>query len=438
MYACAVRPNCTIPGSGIVEFNGDPDIDGIGFIAAFFATSFLTIIVLAATYITSDPRRFADNGFSKLDELVVDHLQTLGTKIAIRTSINVRTQTKENFDESLRKATLVLSDQQLLTGTAMAIAGLIRHCDITQYHFDTVLSLVLAAAVAHIMTFSLIKDYISQNSFFRIWRAVAMALFGALCFGIFIVAGNNNWVKVYGLPAQCGYDNLGEGFGPPASASLGLLYWFFIQGYSYSLTVLVPTSTKLRTFNHILNATAYFAQICKYLAVASKYADFRQEKCQKSIPVEPGLVVINLRLSYFKTKMHRLSYRAWSFASKFTKLSHAAVYGACQVFSSYLFNISWAFCNIIGSAKNTISQRKTAAENGMRGSENQWGYGQLLSVLLLVPLVSTVINPFFDNPVLADSENASVVSSEGVEEQTSTPLHEVGDTATECYDPPEQ
>jgi hypothetical protein len=44
---------------------------------------------------------------------------------------------------------------------------------------------------------------------------------------------------------------------------------------------------------------------------------------------------------------------------------------------------------------NVISQRKVATEKGMRGNENQWGYGQLLSVLLLVPLVSAVINPFF-------------------------------------------
>jgi hypothetical protein len=370
-------------------------LTGVKFVTAFFTASFLTIIVLAATYITSDPRRFADNGFSKLDEVFVSHLQETGTKVAIKTSFSVHAQTKENFYEALRKAALVLSDQQLLTGTAMGLAGLIKHCEITQYHFNTVLNLILAAAVAHTMTFTLIEGYISQNSFFRIWRAVAMVIFGALCFGIFIVVGNNNWMKVYGLPAQCGYDGLGDGFGLPASASLGLLYWFFIQGYSYSLTVLVPASTTLRVFNDILSPTTYLVQICKYLALASMYFDAGRAKCQKSMSIEPGLVVVNLRFPYLKTKMHRLRYGAWSFVSIFTKVLHGLVYGAVQVWSSYAFVLSWAFYTLIASTANIILQRKTAAENGMQGNEDQWGYGQLLSVLLLVPLVSAVVNPFF-------------------------------------------
>jgi hypothetical protein len=39
---------------------------------------------------------------------------------------------------------------------------------------------------------------------------------------------------------------------------------------------------------------------------------------------------------------------------------------------------------------------------------------------------------------LVDSDSASVVPSEGDKERTSTLLQEVGDTATDHYDPPEQ
>lgn len=368
------------------------------FIAAFYTASFLTVIVLTATYITSDPRTFTNFGFCKLDENFVRSLQELGTNIAIRISFKVRPRTKENFYEALRKATLVLSDQQLLTGVAMAVAGLIKHCEITQYHFNTVINLVLAATVAHSMTFSFISDYIFQNSFFRIWRALAMLLLGALCMGILIVTGNNNWLSVYGLPAQCGYDNLGDGgFRPPATISLGLLYWFLVRGYAFSFTVLIPTSKAVQLFCVFLSSAFWLAKICKYLTIISTYFDLKLANCWKSMLVEPGLVVVSLRYPHFKKTMQQLSYGAWSVVSIFTKLLHALVYGIAQVWASYAFSLCWTCYTLAGSAELIAFQRKTATENGMRGNQNRWGYGQLLSVLLLVPLVAAVINPFFGN-----------------------------------------
>jgi hypothetical protein len=91
MYTCPVRPNCTIPDSYIVNFDADPDIDGIGvsslatshvlgklcltktkFIAAFYTAAFLSVIVLSATYLSCDPSTFNNFGFHKLDESVID------------------------------------------------------------------------------------------------------------------------------------------------------------------------------------------------------------------------------------------------------------------------------------------------------------------------------------------------------------------------------
>ncbi|KFZ04171.1 hypothetical protein V502_10354 [Pseudogymnoascus sp. VKM F-4520 (FW-2644)] len=403
MYACAVKPSCTIPPSWIIKFDADPDIDGIGFIAAFYTASFLTVIILTATYITSDLGTFTNFGFCKLDENFFAYKQ------------------KKNFHEALRKATLVLSDQQLLTGVAMAIAGLIKHCEITQYHFNTVINLVLAATIAHSMTFSFIADYTSENSFFRIWRALAMLLLGALCMGIFIVTGNNNWLSVYGLPAQCGYDNLRDGFSPPATISLGLLYWFLIRGYAFSFTVLIPTSKAAQLFSVFLSSAFWLAKICKYITIISAYFDSKLANCWESMSVEPGLVVASLRYPHFNKTMQQLSYGAWFFVSIFTKLLHASVYGIAQVWASYAFALCWTCYTLAGSAELIAIQRKTATENGMQGSQNQWGYGQLLK-----------------NPPLGDSDSASVKSSEGAQDQISTPPEEVGNTAPESYYPPEQ
>jgi hypothetical protein len=86
------------------------------------------------------------------------------------------------------------------------------------------MSLCLAASLAHSMTFSFVGHYITQNVFFRTWRAIAMIIFGALLCVILAMTGSNNWNEVYGLPALCGYINLGQNLGPPATISLTILY----------------------------------------------------------------------------------------------------------------------------------------------------------------------------------------------------------------------
>ena len=115
-----------------------------------------------------------------------------------------------------------------------------------------------------------------------------------------------------------------------------------------------------------------------------------------SIPFVAGISTVKLyAYPRFQKTIHQLSCIAWSFPSTFAKLLHALVYGIGQVWSSYGFSLCWTCLILIESVNFMRFQREAATENGMRQSENQWGYGQLLSVLMLAQLVIAVINPFF-------------------------------------------
>lgn len=367
-------------------------LTGVKLIYSFYAASFLTVIVLTATYITSDPSTYTNFGFCKLDEIFVGYLQSLGTEISMKIPFKVSTRTKENVYESLKKAILVLSDQQLLAGMVMAVIGLVKHDEITKYHFNTVINLILAATITHYMTLGFTEEHIFQSSFSRTGRALVVLLFGALFRGICIVIGSNDCIWVYGLPAKCEFNEYT--YGPPATISLGWLRWFIIRGCACSLTVLIPTSQGLKRFRAILGSAFWLEQISDYLAKTSMYYDLKLAKCWYSMSAEP---VVPLRYSSFMKAIHQLSYGALFVASISTKLLHALVYGYTQVWSSYGFSLCWTCYILASTAKLIILQRKIATDKGMRRNEDKWGYVQPLSITLLALLVVIVINPFFGN-----------------------------------------
>jgi len=194
-------------------------------VASFYVAAWATVLMVAIAYFVSAPEAFDNDGFSKLDHWLVGTVQfwirTLFSRL-FRRPMNPRLSTKTL--ETLHKAILVLSDQQLITGLAISLVGLARICQISQYHFNTVINLAFAANLAHSLTFSFVEEYVTGNVFFRTWRAVAMLLFGVLLFGMMIVRGGNDWLNWYGAPALCGYQNLGQSFAPPASTCLVLVF----------------------------------------------------------------------------------------------------------------------------------------------------------------------------------------------------------------------
>jgi hypothetical protein len=235
-------------------------------IAAFYIAAWFTIFLLAVTYLTAVPDEFDNFGFSKLDIRIVRNFQACIRAACFKLfRRDVRFRAGEKTTKALRKAILTFSDTQLVTGVSIGIVGLARLCEITQYHFTTVMSLCLAASLAHSMTFSFVGHYITQNVFFRTWRAIAMIIFGALLCVTWAVTGSNNWNEVYGVPALCGYTILGQNLGPPATISLTILYWFLLRGWAYALTVLFPGLVQAKWILFVLSTTWWMARLCDVL-----------------------------------------------------------------------------------------------------------------------------------------------------------------------------
>ena len=74
----------------------------------------------------------------------------------------------------MEKFTLALSDQQLVTGLAVLIAGFYKRCTMSAYHFSIVISLAWLSSTVHLSTLVVLRDYSIQQPFLRSFRVVGM------------------------------------------------------------------------------------------------------------------------------------------------------------------------------------------------------------------------------------------------------------------------
>lgn len=120
---------------------------------SFIATALLTFGAIINGYLSDS---LPDTTLNRLDRFVLGKLaQTCRTpwqriKVALGQAhftqrqppdpTAVRTARKRRQD-ALRRFVLALSDQQLVTGLAILIAGYIKRCSMSQYHFNIVKAL---------------------------------------------------------------------------------------------------------------------------------------------------------------------------------------------------------------------------------------------------------------------------------------------------------
>lgn len=363
------------------------DLTFLQVITSFYVSAWITVLVLAVEYIIAPPAEFANYGRSQFDKRFIKTIQNVS-----------KMKSKPKTRKALQKSILLLSDQQLITGISIAVVGLARLCQITQYHFTTVQNLAVAAAVAHSMTFNTVKQYIEQNRFFRTWRAIGMLLFGALLMTVWTVTGSNDWLEVYGMPALCGFQNLRQDFGPPATTSLALLYWFLLRGWAFSWTVLFPNNNGLPWLLKLLSTNFWLGKICDFLEKWYKQSTSHLRQAQKRSQ-EASITGSNSprpSLAQTTTLMRGyLDQGFWIFASGTLLVFLGVVYAAFEVWGSYAFNLAWTCYTLTGSVQIVYLLRNTASDNGMNGSESQWTFGQQLPLLLLILPILGMIEMFF-------------------------------------------
>lgn len=144
---------------------------------AFVTTAVLTFMSIFIGWLMDF---IPDERLNCVDDLVAKVIRKILCIQEMPGSRSERSQTyKKNKARriwALERFVLGSSDQQLVTGLAMLLAGFLNLCTIDWYHFQIVSGLVWCSSTIHLSTLVLIRDYLSERSIIRRWRVTLMCL----------------------------------------------------------------------------------------------------------------------------------------------------------------------------------------------------------------------------------------------------------------------
>jgi putative Mn2+ efflux pump MntP len=226
----------------------------------------------------------------------------------------------------LSKNLLALADTQLLTGLAVQFAAMLRHCEMSIYHFQIVTELAFLTTITHLLTVVTLRNYFVKYRWINLPR-------------IFFMLGN-----------------------------LGLLGYTSFVSYSYDLAGL-DLSSPLACF--------YLgARPPVHAAFGGKWAGLLIGAIGGHVTVILAMYVLeddNNSDDGHNTKKNtsRWSWLKW-FGAIFRTWIVAPIYA---IYGVYMAGSGLKNSQALGTPNVTIDESKE--------SEGEWGFGQFLPVLLL-------------------------------------------------------
>lgn len=255
----------------------------------------------------------------------------------------------------IQKVVLALSDQQLLTGLAILIAGLCQICSISVYHFSVVGDLAWVSSGVHFTTLGILEDYFREEKrrTYRNWRVFLMCVQCMLMVATSVMQGHKAWNESWNSPAQCLVNDLvGNVSGSPAFwMSFNIL--LLLCGYSFTILNLYESCS---VYVH----TRLFENPEKRLYRNIEYYRHRGQRHFNS-----ALLANVLR-----------------FIRSVLLLIHEVLYSQCL---SIIIDILW-----FGLGLHWILLDRTIPASEIDGNENELTFGQIIPLLLLTSTIFTI------------------------------------------------
>ena len=216
---------------------------------SFVATGYLTLLLALAYYILGF---VVDQFLNSIDRGFLHHVGRI-----------IKPRSTARQASTLRKAVLMYSDQQLVTGIALLVGGFSQlHCGLDAYHWQILIYLAWFSSLTHLATFTVLRQYFRDNPAIRLWRAVLMVV-TAIMLGVALVpTGSTYWLPAFqplaGIPVRCYFEpdappHTVSYWAPgPASGMIVSVLMLFL-GY---LTRLIKLSGKAAAFSNYWLRTA--------------------------------------------------------------------------------------------------------------------------------------------------------------------------------------
>ncbi|KAI2637983.1 hypothetical protein GGS26DRAFT_546024 [Hypomontagnella submonticulosa] len=342
--------NCTV----YPALQANPDISGIGVICAFTVSAGLTLLCCVG-------------------QSVLEH----------RVSAFNNAERRARWISALRGTIIGFGDQQLATGFSIIIAGYSQlQSGISSYHWELVCNLTWFSTVTHLITLTSLRTEIKSHRVAKWARIVFMGVLNVLLI-ITIVPTGYLFADSYipnGFPAWCLYrkDMVWEYYYDPDDA-------FYPIYHEYNLSYIL-LAVLILGFGYVTRAWGLIRGENTIL-----HGLFRLPINQPWIYFETriGQLSTQLEVSHSQSKLRRFDISARLVA---LRCIYALIITCCEVFNSMIWEFTWLifaflwgliriyYFHVLG-VNDDESDRLNL--DTIIAQERQWGFGQVVSVILL-------------------------------------------------------
>lgn len=306
---------------------------------------------------------------------MMDHLRTMlrRPKVARGKVPQRYLNRKARRVEGLKAFVLAQSDQQLVTGTAIIIAGFMKPCSTDMYHFQFVAALAWFSASTHLASLQLLKDYLIKHTIVRNLRVVVMLMFLVLL----LTAQTLGYapVELTSL-AVCSWSQLAN-IGPEARVLIFemILFWIVVYGsaiaHLYSLTSDVAVYRIKPAYNRLKRMLRIKPK---------KEPQALKPRNKKSQRKQPMLLA--------KTLFDGLCSVSW--LRKVARRTSILLHALQEIKESFLGDIiGLYFIYLLGVLGIIIARWVSSVQ--VEGDENEMGFGQIVPLVLLgLPILAVV------------------------------------------------
>jgi hypothetical protein len=269
-----------------------------------------------------------------------------------------------------------LSDQQLVTGLAILIVGFSKHCSMSSRHFWVVFDLGWFSSVAHLASLPVLNYYLQD---YPRWRDVRVALmlsnFGFLIAAAILTFGNYD-PKSHDCPIQCSFDRFQTSDFPVSKIHIAQMV-FITLGFIWALIHLYAPDEIWR-MRHSMIVDRGFGTGLPYLR---HYIETKQRYLSMINSHTATKDVLNDAVHFRHWRMRLLNF--------FSKFHREHEDSKAYLVFRWILLMLWAPPSAIVwlilvsmwcmGAVRLLQDRSWAVD-----AENEWGFGQVLPLLLLV------------------------------------------------------
>jgi hypothetical protein len=338
---------------GVVP-EADTEISGIGVIMAFLLSAYITFAIVFVAYLLGS----INTSLLRPVDLYVHKLPS-------------QRRTSQSWHLALESCVLLLSDQQIVTGIAICIAGFIGlHGKISVYYFQIVIMLAWMSSSVHLSALTMLGENFHKRRAVLWWRLVGMMTLFVLLLVALVPTGSNLWAiwwtgdsddqyrtTSWAIPAKCFFfKTWGEGVNPDAP----LAYLILVLSYIWKVGALFNGS---RNMFH-----RRFRGPCDYLLEGILHrealrATKRRGRRELSWKYYATMVVYVILLALFEF--------AASFAASLWLSLIGLLYGTIQI---------------------VVPRRQNAWWNK---KEDTWTFGQVIPLVLLIQPIGAVLESLY-------------------------------------------